>query len=139
MTICFAPSSLTLMPSFLTVKSPIVVCLAGLQEHLLVELESAPRESQEDQHDAEVDDVAAVAPLVAADETDERRQEIGAGRLLADIRAAPEFLQDVDGHECAEREAQARASRRRIPSARETDGRGRLRETVGQQKLNRAG
>ena len=47
--------------------------LAGLQRARLVLLESATGEAEEQQDDADVDDVAAVAPLVAADETDRAR------------------------------------------------------------------
>ncbi len=69
--------------------------LARLEQHLLFLLEAVAGEAEEDQHDADVDDVAAVAALVASDQADERRDEVGAGRVLSDARAAPELLEDA--------------------------------------------
>ena len=60
--------------------------LPDLEQHLLFLLEALPGEPEEHQHDADVDDVAAVAAPRAADEPDHRRQDVGAGRLLAHVR-----------------------------------------------------
>ena len=56
-------------------KSPTCHLLSGLQLHLFVLLEALAGEAEEDQHDAEVHDVAAVAALVAATRPIERREE----------------------------------------------------------------
>src|SRR5262245_16436471 len=58
--------------------------VAQLQRRLLVDLVGAARESDEHQHDADMDDVPAVTALVAPDETDERGQEVCARVLAAD-------------------------------------------------------
>ena len=47
------------------VKWPDLRLLPGLQQHLLFLLEALAREAEEHQHDAEVDDVAAVAALAS--------------------------------------------------------------------------
>ena len=79
-----------------------------------------PAKPEADQHDAEVDDVAAVAPLVAADQADERREEIRAGVLPADVRAAPELLHDraADDTRTARSTGRTPRSAARAPSAR---------------------
>ena len=92
----------------------MVICWPGLEQHLLIALVGVPREAQEDQHDADVDDVAAVAPLVAADEPDERGEQIGAGVLPPDLRAAPELLPNRPDDKGAQREA---GERRPLPEA----------------------
>ena len=81
--------------------------LARCQPDRLLDLERLARKAEEDQHDADVDDVPAVAPLVAADEADERGQEIGAGRPASHVRSAPEFLDNRSSHEGAECEAES--------------------------------
>src|SRR5438046_1359621 len=96
--------------------------LADLEVHLRVELPRVAGEAEEDQHDADVHDVAAVAPFVAADQTDERRQHVGAGVLAADHRAAPEFLTDRADDQTAEREAQARRPERNSERHRRAAG-----------------
>ena len=65
-TICFWPSSVTASASCVTVKRPTVTSWPGLQQHLLLALEALAGEAEEHQHDAEVDDVAAVAPPLTA-------------------------------------------------------------------------
>ena len=66
--------------------------LPRLQQQLLRLLEALAGEAEEHQDDADVDDVAAVAPLVAPHQADERGEDIGAGGLLPHPRAAPELL-----------------------------------------------
>src|SRR5688572_7115383 len=78
--------------------------LAGLEQHLLVLLEAFAGEPQEHQDNADVDDIAAVAALVARHETDERGEHVGAGSVLADPGAAPELLADCPDYEPAQRE-----------------------------------
>ena len=65
-----------------TVKSPTEPA-ARLQQRLLFLLEPLAGKAEEHQHDADVDDVAAVAALRAADQADHRGEEVGAGRRLA--------------------------------------------------------
>ena len=55
----------------------------------------------------DVDDVAAVAASRPADEADHRREDVGTGRPLADLRAADQLLDHGPGDERAEREAHA--------------------------------
>ena len=55
-----------------------------------------------------MNDVAAVPALVAADETDERRDDVGAGRAAPHVGAADELLNDRSSDERAQPEAQAR-------------------------------
>jgi hypothetical protein len=82
--------------------------VARPDEQLLLHLEALAREAEEHQDDAQVDDVAAVAPLRASHEADQGREVVGAGALLPYPGAAHELLHDRGGHERAEREAEAR-------------------------------
>src|SRR4029079_17288563 len=84
------------------------VLLARVQLHVLLLLVALAGEAEEHQDDAEMDDVAAVAALLARDETDERGEVVGARGALAHARAADEFLQDRRAYERAQREADAR-------------------------------
>ena len=70
-------------------------CCPGLSSTCSSCLKPVAGKAEEDQHDADVDDVAAVAALVAADQADERREDVGARALLAHARAAPELLHDA--------------------------------------------
>ena len=90
--------------------------LANLQQRLLLALEALAGEAEEHQDDADVNDVAAVAPLRAADEADERGEDVGARRLPPDLRAADELLRDRRRDEGAEREAEPELQTR-TPSA----------------------
>ena len=110
--------------------------LPRLEQDLLVALVRIPREAQEDQHDAHVHDVAAIPPFVAADEPDERREEIRPGVLAPNLRAAPELLSDRPGHEGAQRKTGQRRplpqADRKEPGGREHARRDREQEGIAQ-------
>jgi hypothetical protein len=77
------------------VPNPVVAnlhLLAGLHQQRLVLLQPFPGKAHEHQDDANMNQVAAVAALVAANQADERREEIGTARLLAHACALPELL-----------------------------------------------
>ena len=65
-------------------------------------------EADEHEHDADVHDVAAVAPLAARHQADQRREGVELGVRLAHARAAIELLRDRRGDERAQREADHR-------------------------------
>jgi hypothetical protein len=84
--ICFCSSLVTAIDVVADVKPP-TSRLPGLERQVLfVLLVALPGEAEEHQHDAEVDDVAAVAAALAADEADQRGDDVGAGGALADLR-----------------------------------------------------
>ena len=109
--------------SLRTVNSPTVASSPGFSRNSSSFFERVAPEAQEDQHDPEVDDVAAVAALVAADQADDRREEIRAGVPAPDVAAADELLRDGAGHEGAQREAQARRPDGRRPNHLSVAGR----------------
>src|SRR4029079_18936757 len=82
--------------------------IVQFDDERFVLLRAVAGKAEEKEHDADVDDIAAVTPFVAADETDEGGEEIGARRAAPHVAAAPELLDDRRGDECAQREAQAR-------------------------------
>ena len=83
--------------------------LPRLHQRLLFLLETLTGKAEEDQHDADVHDVAAVAALGSADKADERRDDVGARRRAPDAGAADELLRDRRQHEGTQREAQTGA------------------------------
>ena len=105
----------------------IVAHGVGADGHLLAErqhlrdvtLVGVAGKPEEDQHDADVDDVATVAAFVPGDEADERREQVGTGILTPHVRAPPEFLCDRPRHKRAQSEARQRGP---LPDA---DGRQR--------------
>src|SRR6185295_18408458 len=80
--------------------------LAGLEPDLFFARELIAREAEEDQHDAEVHDVPAVAPARSCEESDERGEDVDAGRVATDERGANELLRNADADERTQREAQ---------------------------------
>src|SRR5687768_6239193 len=76
-----------------------VGALAGPQQHLALVLEARGGGDADEQHgDARVDEVAAIAAAVAADELDERRRDGVAGHRAAGAHAAEELLADRGQH-----------------------------------------
>ena len=106
--ICFCPSSVTLTASSRMVKSPTVACWPGLSNTCSSCLNPSPAKPEEEEHDPDVDDVAAVAALVPPGQSDERGEDVGARDALTDTRPAPELLSNRAHHERTEGKAEAR-------------------------------
>ena len=86
-----------------------LVRLAALERDVELFLEREPGERREENHDADVHDVAAVAAPVARDEAHERHHRILAVHPPARADALPEFLDDRSAHEAAQRVRDERA------------------------------
>ena len=82
--------------------------LAGIQPDLFLALVALAREAEEHEYDAKMDDVAAVTAALTGDQADERSEHVRAGGAAPHLRAADEFLQNRDGNERAQGEADAR-------------------------------
>ena len=81
--------------------------LARTQQHLLALPVAGPGEAEHHEDDAEMDDVAAVAPARPHYQTDHGGDHVAAGHAAADDSAPDELLPDRAGHESAERKADA--------------------------------
>ncbi len=82
--------------------------LTGFQQDRGRLLVALTRESEEHQHDADMNDVAAISTPRASDEADRRGKQVGAGAFAANDRSAPELLPDRAEHEARQHKADAR-------------------------------
>jgi hypothetical protein len=102
-----------------TVEAADVHLLPRLELRFFLLLEAFPGEAEEDEHHAEVHDVAAVAPLVAPHEPDERREDSRCRWRAAAPRAPRQnswpMVPTTNG---AQRESRCPTSHTRTPEAR---------------------